>query len=82
MQNRRRSEKKVRGIAEMKGRVFLGVTMWLIVAASIVLVALRLLDVIKWSWIWVLAPIWIPAAMVLLMILGILVIGLFTDFKD
>lgn len=66
----------------MKGRVFLGVTMWLIVVASIVLVALRLLEVIQWNWIWVLAPIWIPAAMVLLMILGILVIGLFTDFKD
>lgn len=66
----------------MKGRVFLGVTMWLIVVASIVLVALRLLEVIQWSWIWVLAPIWIPAAMAFLMILGILVIGLFTDFKD
>lgn len=66
----------------MKGRVFLGVTMWLIVVASIVLVALRLLEVIHWSWIWVLAPIWIPAAMVFLMIIGILVIGLFTDFKD
>ena len=66
----------------MKSRVFLGVTMWLIVVASIVLVALRLLEVIQWSWIWVLAPIWIPAAMVFLMILGILVIGLFTDFKD
>lgn len=66
----------------MKGRVFLGGTMWLIVVASIVLVALRLLEVIQWSWIWVLAPIWIPAAMVFLMILGILVIGLFTDFKD
>lgn len=66
----------------MKGRVFLGVTMWLIVVVSIVLVALRLLEVIQWSWIWVLAPIWMPAAMVFLMILGILVIGLFTDFKD
>lgn len=66
----------------MKGRVFLGVTMWLIVVASIVLVALRLLEVIQWNWIWVLAPIWIPAAMVFLMILGILVIGLFTDFKE
>lgn len=66
----------------MKGRVFLGVTMWLIVVASIVLVALRLLEVIHWSWIWVLAPIWIPAAMVFLMIIGILVIGLFTDFKE
>ncbi len=66
----------------MKGRVFLGVIMWLIVVASIVLVALRLLEVIQWNWIWVFAPIWIPAAMGFLMILGILVIGLFTDFKD
>ena len=66
----------------MKGRVFLGITMWLIVVASIVLIALRLLEVIQWSWIWVLSPIWIPALMVILLTLAILVIGLFTDFKD
>jgi len=27
---------------------------------GIVFITLKLLDVIDWSWIWVLAPIWIP----------------------
>lgn len=66
----------------MKGRVFLGVTMWLIVAASIVLVALRLLEVIQWNWIWVLSPVWIPAAILLLATLILIIIGIFTDFKE
>lgn len=66
----------------MKGRVFLGVTMWLIVVASIVLVALRLLEVIQWDWIWVLSPVWIPAAILLLATLILIIIGIFTDFKE
>lgn len=66
----------------MKGRVFLGVTMWLIVVASIVLVALRLLEVIQWNWIWVLSPVWIPAAILLLSTLILIIIGIFTDFKE
>ena len=45
---------------------------------SILLVAfivLKLCGVITWSWLWVLAPLWIPIAFVLviLLILGIMV---------
>ena len=31
---------------------------------TIVFVTLKLCNVITWSWLWVLAPIWIPAAFV------------------
>lgn len=44
---------------------------------AIVFIVLKLCDVITWSWWWVLAPIWIPfgVAMVLIVI-GLLLKGL------
>ena len=41
---------------------------------AIVFITLRLTGTISWSWLWVLAPIWIPMAVagVLLLLLGIL----------
>jgi len=44
---------------------------------ALLFIALKLLDKIDWSWVWVLAPLWIPWAIVLaiLLIVGI-VIGL------
>lgn len=41
---------------------------------AIVFIVLKLCHVIEWSWVWVLAPIWIPLAIVgvLLLILGII----------
>lgn len=38
-------------------------------------VVLRLCDVIDWSWWWVLAPIWIPVAIMLLCNLIIIIFG-------
>ena len=35
---------------------------------TLVFIVLRLLEVIYWSWWWVLAPIWIPIGLVLLWI--------------
>jgi hypothetical protein len=32
---------------------------------AILFIALKMTDVIDWSWWWVLAPIWIPAAIVI-----------------
>jgi hypothetical protein len=32
---------------------------------AIVFIALKLTKVIAWSWLWVLAPIWIPVAVIL-----------------
>lgn len=32
---------------------------------AIVFIVLKLLGVIEWNWLWVLAPLWIPAAIVI-----------------
>ncbi len=32
---------------------------------TILFIALKLTDKIDWSWIWVLSPLWIPAALIL-----------------
>ena len=37
----------------------------------IVFITLKLLDVIDWSWWWILAPVWIPLAIVFLIIAAI-----------
>ena len=42
---------------------------------TIVFIVLRLLGVIKWSWIWVLSPIWISAVIVVAVFSVILIGG-------
>jgi MFS family permease len=37
-------------------------------ALAVLFVALKLCHVISWSWLWVLAPFWIPAALVALVV--------------
>ena len=39
---------------------------------TIAFIALKLAGFIAWSWLWVLAPLWIPTALVLL-VLGVIV---------
>ena len=34
---------------------------------GIVFIVLKLIGVISWSWLWVLAPIWIPAGLVVIL---------------
>ena len=34
---------------------------------AIVFIVLKLLNVIAWSWLWVLAPIWIPVAIAIVL---------------
>lgn len=42
---------------------------------TIVFVTLKLLGKINWSWWWVLAPIWIPVAIILaVLLIGLLII--------
>ena len=36
---------------------------------AIVFIVLKLVGVIKWSWIWVLAPLWLPTVLVILFII-------------
>lgn len=44
---------------------------------GIAFVVLKLLHVIEWPWIWVLAPFWIPVALVLAFaIIALIVVGL------
>ena len=44
-------------------------------ALTIVLVVLRLVGVIDWSWLWVLAPMWIPFAFIIVIASGAALVG-------
>jgi len=39
---------------------------------TILFIALKLTGQIAWSWLWVLAPLWIPTAIFILILLGFL----------
>lgn len=41
---------------------------------GVALIVLKLIGVIDWSWWWVLAPIWMPTAFVLVIVLIILIV--------
>lgn len=43
---------------------------------TIAFIVLKLTGVIDWSWLWVLAPAWIPAAIAIAVILVVLVVVL------
>lgn len=40
---------------------------------ALIFVTLKLLGVIAWSWWWVLAPIWIPSAIAIVIILAVVI---------
>lgn len=40
---------------------------------TIAFVVLKLCKVINWSWLWVLSPIWISAALMVLIVIGLIV---------
>lgn len=46
---------------------------------GIVFIVLKLTGVIAWSWLWVLAPLWMPAAFWLVVVLVLLVIRWVVD---
>lgn len=43
---------------------------------TVAFIVLKLCNVITWSWVWVLAPLWIPAAIALVIIVICLLIWL------
>lgn len=45
----------------------------LVIALTVLFIALKLCGVITWSWVWVLAPLWLCALAVGVVLLGILV---------
>ena len=49
-------------------------------ALTILFIALKLTHVINWSWWWVLAPLWIPAVVVLGIIAIVAIVALFVKF--
>lgn len=51
-------------------------------ALSLLFIALKLLGVINWSWLWVLSPLWIPMALVLFVVMLCLVIAVVQVIKD
>lgn len=38
---------------------------------AVAFIVLKLLGVIKWSWLWVFAPLWLPTAIVILVIVAV-----------
>jgi len=52
-------------------------------ALLVVFIVLKLTGVITWSWLWVLAPFWIPLAIVvLLFVVWIVTIGIIALFSS
>lgn len=49
---------------------------------TIVFITLKLTGTIDWSWLWVLSPIWIPFALVFLILLIQLTIAAFGSVND
>lgn len=47
-------------------------------ALSVLFIGLKLTDHIDWSWLWVLAPLWIPASIVLTFIAVVLIVSVVT----
>ena len=42
---------------------------------TILFIALKLLDKISWSWVWVLSPLWIPIAISIILIIIAFIFG-------
>lgn len=45
----------------------------------IIFITLKLCNLITWSWLWVLAPLWIPVALVLVIYFGFLIAAVVID---
>jgi hypothetical protein len=43
---------------------------------TLIFITLKLLGVIDWHWVWVLAPIWINIAVILLIVLIVLIVAM------
>ena len=53
---------------------------------TIVFIVLKLLNVIEWSWWWVLSPVWISASLVIATVLIVLIVayilGCIEEYRD
>ena len=53
-------------LKEQNGKKKAGLITLVLLLATVTLVVLQLLEVIAWSWLWILAPLWIPIAFFIL----------------
>lgn len=51
-------------------------------ALAIAFIVLKLLGKISWSWAWVLAPVWIPAALVIIVVVGAIIAAVIKDRRE
>lgn len=58
----------------MDNELKINITVWLEVL-QVTFLILKMLDIMKWTWLWVLSPIWIPALIVLFVIYIKMVVG-------
>lgn len=54
-----------------------GISFWGLL--QLMLIGLKLANVIKWSWLWVLAPIWAPIALAIIFLVVYVVVALIVD---
>lgn len=47
---------------------------------GIAFIVLKLCNVINWSWIWVLAPFWIPLGIIIIIIVIIAIVNFYNNF--
>jgi len=47
----------------------------------VVFLVLKLIGKIDWSWWWVTAPLWIPVAVILSLLIGVIIAQLFIAFR-
>lgn len=57
----------------MENKKGIAATDILVIALAVLFIALKLCGVITWSWVWVLAPLWLCALAAGVVLLGILV---------
>lgn len=55
---------------------------WFASLLTVAFVVLKLCSVIEWSWIWVLAPLWIPLAIALLIVITCCIINAIEENKQ
>jgi Flp pilus assembly protein TadB len=54
----------------------IGIGSVLTLLVTAVFITLKITGIIAWSWLWVLAPLWIPIALLIVVFLFILILGL------
>ena len=50
-------------------------------ALALIFIALKLCNVINWSWLWVLSPLWLPFSIVLVCLVIVLIILFYGKWK-